>query len=93
LRTVAEAFADRAYEPDGSLRNRKLAGALNPPEHAADQALSIAVRHAITATDGSELAVMASTICIHSDSPGAVAIARMVKERLQSADISVRSLA
>jgi len=80
LSSAAEAFADRAYEPDGILRSRTLAGALlDDPARAAQQALDIATRHVTVATDGSELKVTADTICIHSDTPGSVAIARAVK--------------
>ena len=74
LSCAAEAFADRAYEPDGILRKRTLPGALlDDPAEAAQQALDIATRHIAVATDGSELKVAADTICIHSDTPGSVA--------------------
>src|SRR5664279_468238 len=66
LPCAAEAFADRAYEPDGTLRKRALAGALlDDPARAAQQAWDIATRQMVVATDGSELPVAASTICIH----------------------------
>jgi|SRR5271165_5153627 len=91
LRCAAEAFADRAYEPDGTLRKRTLPGALlDDPARAAQQAVSIAVAHRVTASDGGELPVEASTICIHSDTPGAAAIAREVNQRLKSAGVLVR---
>ena len=94
LRCAAEAFADRAYEPDGSLRKRTVAGALlDDPARAAHQALEITVRHTVLASDGSELPVEADTICIHSDTPGSVAIAREVNRRLKAAGILVRALA
>jgi 5-oxoprolinase (ATP-hydrolysing) subunit A len=93
LSCAAEAFADRAYEPDGILRKRSLAGALlNDPTKAAQQALDIATRHIAVATDGSELKVAADTICIHSDTPGSVAIARAVKERLKQGGVTLRAL-
>ncbi|BDC48622.1 UPF0271 protein [Bryobacterales bacterium F-183] len=63
-----EAFADRAYEPDGTLRARTKPGALiSDPEAAADQAIRLASRGDV------------QTICIHSDTPGATAIARAVR--------------
>ncbi len=94
LRTAAEAFADRAYEPDGTLRKRGLAGALiEDPARAAQQALGIALRHNVVATDGRALAVDADTICIHSDTPGSVAIAREINQRLKAAGVLVRALA
>ncbi|MGA2905686.1 MAG: 5-oxoprolinase subunit PxpA [Candidatus Korobacteraceae bacterium] len=93
LRVAAEAFADRAYELDGTLRKRTLSGALlDNPARAAKQALDIAVRHRVFAGDGSELAVEANTICIHSDTPGSVAIAREVNQRLKAAGVLLRGL-
>jgi 5-oxoprolinase (ATP-hydrolysing) subunit A len=93
LTCAAEAFADRAYEPGGILRKRTLPGALlEDPANAARQALDIATRHLAMATDGSELKVDAGTICIHSDTPGSVAIARAVNEALRSAGVQLRPL-
>jgi UPF0271 protein len=75
---LAEAFADRAYEPDGTLRSRFLPGALiADPAQAAEQALRIAY-------SGS-----AQTICIHGDTPHAVEIARAVRERFLREGITV----
>ena len=93
LSCAAEAFADRAYEPNGILRSRTLAGALlDDPAKAAQQALGIATRHIAVATDGAELKVAAETICIHSDTPGSVAIARAVNERLKQSGVLLRAL-
>ena len=93
LRCAAEAFADRAYEPGGTLRKRTLSGALiDDPARAAQQAIELAVRHKVVTGDGSELAVEADTICIHSDTPGSVAIAREVNQRLKEAGVLVRGL-
>jgi UPF0271 protein len=94
LSCAAEAFADRAYEPDGILRKRTLAGALlEDPAQAVRQAVDIATRQIAVATTGSELKVAAGTICIHSDTPGSVAIARAVNEALKKAGVQLRSLA
>ena len=93
LRCAAEAFADRAYERDGTLRSRAREGALLvDPERAARQAVEVAVRHRVTAADGFELTVAAQTICIHSDTPNATAIARTVSERLEAAGVLVQAL-
>ena len=93
LRAAAEAFADRAYEPDGSLRDRKLPGALlDSPDLASAQAVAIATRGKLVTTSGSELATTADTLCIHSDTPGSTAIARVVRERLVASGVSIRSL-
>ena len=89
LAVSEEAFADRRYEADGSLRSRQLAGALLDPADAAAQALAIARDGWVTAGDGSRLAVRADTICIHGDSPDAVDIARAVVAALGDAGILV----
>ena len=93
LRTAGEAFADRAYEPDGSLRNRTISGALlDSPDRAAAQAVAIATRGRVTATSGSELSTSADTLCIHSDTPDSAIIARTVKEQLQQAGVTIRAI-
>jgi UPF0271 protein len=90
LAVAAEAFADRAYEPDGSLRSRRLEGAILPtPEAAAAQAVGIARDGRVRAHDGTDLAVRADTICIHGDTPGAVDVARAVRAALESAGIEI----
>jgi UPF0271 protein len=72
LRTAAEGFADRRYEPDGSLRSRQFADALiREPREAAEQALRLARGGVV------------ETICIHSDTPGAVRIVAAVAEALR----------
>ena len=93
LTCAAEAFADRTYEPDGVLRKRTLPGALlEDPSKAGQQALDIAVRHFAVATDGAELKITAETICIHSDTPGSVSIARAVSEALKKAGVQLKPL-
>jgi 5-oxoprolinase (ATP-hydrolysing) subunit A len=93
LRSAAEAFADRTYEPDGTLRKRTLPGALlDNPARAAQQAVNIAVRRIVIAGDGRELPAEANTICIHSDTPGSVAIAREVNQRLKAAGVNIYAL-
>jgi 5-oxoprolinase (ATP-hydrolysing) subunit A len=81
FRAAAEGFADRRYEPDGSLRSRKFADALiTDPEQAAAQALRLA-------REG-----RAETICIHSDTPGSVRILTAVSGALRDAGITLKSL-
>jgi UPF0271 protein len=89
LAVAEEAFADRRYEADGTLRSRLLPGALLGPDEAAAQAVGIARDRSVRAEDGSLLAIRADTICIHGDSPGAVAIARAVVAALGRAGIRV----
>jgi UPF0271 protein len=80
---IAEAFADRRYEADGSLRARTKAGAMiEDPQHAGRQARLIAVESKVVLDDGSEIGVLAQTICIHSDSPGSASTAARVAAAL-----------
>src|SRR5467141_1852824 len=90
---AAEAFADRRYEADGTLRSRKFSDALiRNPEEAAWQALGIAERGVVIASDGSEVTVEAQTICIHGDTPGAPNIAETVARTLREAGIEPGAL-
>ncbi len=90
---AAEAFADRSYEPDGSLRSRRLPDALiRDPQVAAAQALRIAQAHRVVAADGSELVLQALTLCIHGDTPGCVQIAAAVASALRQAGIELKGL-
>ena len=93
LAVSEEAFADRRYEPDGSLRSRRLAGALLEPAEAAVQAVSIARDGTVTTSDGSKITVRADTICVHGDSPDAVAIAGAVVASLRERGIRVAARA
>jgi UPF0271 protein len=94
LRYAAEAFADRAYESDGTLRSRRLAGAvITDPEAAAAQALSIARDGIVRAADGNTVRLQADTLCLHGDTPGAVANARAVGQALRAAGIALHPLA
>ncbi|MGB8472950.1 MAG: 5-oxoprolinase subunit PxpA [Candidatus Acidiferrum sp.] len=93
FRVAAEAFADRRYEPDGTLRSRKFEDALiRDPADAARQALGIVQRALVTASDGREVAVAAQTICIHGDTPGATQIAAAVASKLREASIQLSSM-
>jgi UPF0271 protein len=89
LRVAEEGFADRRYEPDGSLRSRRLDGALLGAADAASQAVSIARDGVVVATDGSTVRVRADTICVHGDGPDAVETARAVRAALAGAGIDV----
>ncbi|MFL5679252.1 MAG: LamB/YcsF family protein [Chloroflexota bacterium] len=94
LRVAAEAFADRAYEPDGSLRSRRFPDSMiGDPAAAARQAVSIARDRCVTAIDGTVIAIDADTICVHGDEPGATDRARAVRDALESAGVKVAALA
>lgn len=91
FRICAEAFADRRYEANGSLRSRKFEDALiSDPAEAGRQALSIAERGIVVACDGTEIGVSAQTICIHGDTPSAPRIAATVAQTLRNAGIALR---
>jgi UPF0271 protein len=90
LRTAREGFADRAYEADGSLRSRKLEGAvIHDPETAAEQAIRIARDGVVTAHTGEEIPLRVDTICVHGDTPGAVEIVTAIRRRLEEAGVEV----
>jgi UPF0271 protein len=90
---AAEAFADRRYEPDGTLRSRKHPDALiRDPVEAGRQALSIVQHGAVVAVNGRRVAVAAQTLCIHGDTPGASEIAATVAETLRQAGVNLAPL-
>ncbi len=90
---AAEAFADRTYESDGTLRSRKLPGALiSDPARAAAQAVRVVRDGKVTAFDGRGVAVRARTICVHGDTPGAAKIAAAVRDALLATGASLTGL-
>jgi UPF0271 protein len=94
MEPVAEAFADRAYRADGGLVPRSEPGAvITDPDDVASRAVTIATEHRITAMDGTVVEVRARSICIHGDTPGAVALARAVRSRLAAAAVDVHPFA
>ena len=93
VRVASEGFADRAYNVDGTLVSRKLAGSLiTDPERAAAQAVKMAVEGRVRMLDGVEIDISVQTICCHGDTPGAQKIVRMVREALDKAGCRVRPL-
>jgi len=92
LRAVTEAFADRAYTPDGRLVPRTEPGAvLHDPDEVAARVVRMAVDGVVTAVDGTDVEVAAESVCIHGDTPGAVAMARAVRRALEAAGVEIRS--
>jgi UPF0271 protein len=90
LRTVAEAFADRAYLPDGSLLPRRQTGAvLRDPEQIAQRVVAMVDTGTVTAVDGSVIHVNVESVCVHGDSPGAVQIAAAVRDRLLTSGVEL----
>lgn len=94
LSVVCEVFADRAYNPDGSLVSRRLEGAvIHDPQVISARMLRLVRDGVISAVDGSELALEAQSICVHGDNPAAVAIARTLRETLLVQGISLSPFA
>lgn len=89
LRVLREAFVDRAYRADGTLVPRRETGALiTDPEVVARRALAL-VRGEVTAVDGTSIRVVADTLCIHGDTAGAPALARLVRDTLEREGVTV----
>ncbi|HYO35404.1 MAG TPA: 5-oxoprolinase subunit PxpA [Geodermatophilus sp.] len=94
LTTVAEAFADRAYTPEGTLVSRRLPGAvLHDAAEIADRCVAMATGGEITDVDGSPLRLAPESICVHGDTPGAVEIARRVRDALTGAGVDLAPFA
>ena len=90
LRTVAEAFADRAYRPDGTLLPRGEAGAvLHDPGEIARRVVTMVTTGQTAAVDGSAVPIEVESVCVHGDSPRAVQIATEVRRQLLDAGIDV----
>ena len=92
LTVVAEAFADRGYTPQGALVSRREPGAVLHDEQLIAQRMLTLVREGvIEAVDGSMVRVEADSICVHGDSPGAVAIARIIRQRFEQEGVKIAS--
>jgi UPF0271 protein len=92
LRAVKEAFADRAYNPDGTLVSRQEADAvLHDIQAITGNMVRLATEGKIVARDGSVLTVEAESICVHGDTAGAVAMAGAIREGLEDAGVTVRT--
>jgi UPF0271 protein len=90
LSVVDEAFADRAYTPEGTLVSRRLPGSvLNDAAEIARRCVAMATGQPITDIEGGELVVSPGSICVHGDTAGAVDIARQVKAALTEAGVTV----
>ena len=92
LTVVAEAFADRGYTPQGALVSRREKGAvLHDEKLIAERMLKLVRDGVIEAVDGSLVRVEADSICVHGDSPGAVAIARQLRLRFEQEGVKIAS--
>ncbi|QIM22510.1 LamB/YcsF family protein [Phycicoccus sp. HDW14] len=93
LPTVAEAFADRGYDARGHLVPRTQPGALvTDPDAVAARVVRMVREGVVTAVDGAEVAVAARSVCVHGDTPGAVALATAVRDALRENGIGVHAV-
>lgn len=93
LRVAREAFADRRYEADGSLRDRRLTGAvLHENEDAIAQVIKIVQQGRVWTIDGHAVPLQADTLCLHGDTPGAAERAAALRRALEAAGVQISSL-
>lgn len=93
LAVAAEGFADRAYEPDGSLTPRSRSGSvIHDPEAVVKRALRMVVEGVVTAADGQDIAMHVDTLCTHGDTPGAHQLTRLLHDGLEKAGVAVEAI-
>lgn len=93
LKVAEEVFADRAYNPDGSLVSRKLPGAvIHDKNLAIERVKSMVTSGKVTAIDGKEISINADSICVHGDNPEAVAFVKLIRERLEADGILIKPI-
>ena len=94
LTTVAEAFADREYTPQGTLVSRRLPGAvLHDADEIARRCVAMATGEPVTDVEGGLLRLSPESICVHGDTQGAVQIGRQVREALTTAGVALAPFA
>ncbi len=92
LRVKEEVFADRGYNPDGTLVKRGTPGALHEDEDVAlNQTLTMVREERVRAIDGTWVPIHADTVCLHGDGAHALAFARRIRERLGAEGIAIRA--
>ncbi|MCX4573653.1 LamB/YcsF family protein [Streptomyces sp. NBC_01571] len=92
LPTVTEAFADRAYTPEGTLVPRtREGGVITDTEEVVERSLGLARFGTVTSHTGERVPVRARSLCLHGDTPGAVELARRVRARLESSGVHVEA--
>jgi UPF0271 protein len=93
LRVAAEVFADRAYEPDGSLASRRKPNSvIHDPDAVVARAVRMVKERTVVAIDGSVVALEAETICVHGDTPGSDDLGAKIRAGFQSAGVDVRPI-
>jgi 5-oxoprolinase (ATP-hydrolysing) subunit A len=93
LPVAAEAFADRAYQPDGSLAPRSQPGAvIHDVDLVVARAVAMVTEHTVVATSGASIEFEADTLCLHGDTPGAAALATAIRRGLEDAGVTIAAL-
>lgn len=93
LRTASEVFADRAYEPDGTLVSRRKTGAvIHDPDAVVARVVRMAEERTVAAVDGSVVRLELDTICLHGDTPGAADLAARIRRALEDAGVRVKAV-
>ena len=93
LPVAREGFADRAYEPDGSLPPRARAGAvIHDADVVAARAVKLVVDGSVVSSSGDAIPMQVDTICVHGDTPGAAELARRIRRALEAAGVDVRPM-
>jgi 5-oxoprolinase (ATP-hydrolysing) subunit A len=93
VRCALEVFADRVYNPDATLQSRKIAGSvIHDAEKAAKQALTMVKDGHVIAHDGTKVNVKPDTICVHGDTPSALAILQKIREEIKKAGITIKPM-
>lgn len=93
LRAAHEVFADRTYQPDGSLTPRSRPDAMiTDVDKAVEQVLRMVQDRTVIATDGTRVPLRPDTLCIHGDQPNALVFAQGIRTALQQAGIDVRAV-
>lgn len=92
LKYVEEAFADRAYTPEGNLVSRKLPGAvIHDVDEVAERVLLMVKEKKVLSIEGTEVPIAAQTVCVHGDTPGAVDMIKKIRARLEAAGVELRA--
>jgi 5-oxoprolinase (ATP-hydrolysing) subunit A len=93
LTVAAEVFADRSYDPDGSLTSRLKPGSvIHDTAKVVARAITMARDKRVVAVDGSTITLQADTMCLHGDTPGAAALAGEIRRGLESAGVRIAAL-
>jgi UPF0271 protein len=93
LRVAAEVFADRAYEPDGTLASRRKPGSvIHDAEAVVERAVRMVTEQRVIALDGSSVPLQADTICVHGDTPGSDNLAAQIRAGFERAGVTVRAI-